>query len=387
MISMNKNIKLIYVFLGLMFFFIIMFKFIVLNYFRKYSVLVEVVFFAIISLIMTLRFGLQRDKSYYKGNTIRIVIISLFSFLLIIYSLGLFTGFSKFPYLHDIRNVYKNIIPIIAIVSYEEIIRFIVAKNSQYDVKPMIILTGLYISLDIIMEISYSNITNFEQLFKFFCIICLPAVAKHSLYSFITYKISIVPTLILRLSYDLYIYLIPIFPSLGNYLIAVFGVVFPYIIYRVLISMLNDKEKRNDYVKKISRKIILIPIIIFLIIIVLLVSGIFKYKMIAIGSNSMHGVYDRGDAVIYLKYSSNNIKDIKVGDILVFQTENVIITHRVIEIINDNNEIIFRTKGDNNNKADLFLTKSSDVLGVVKCKVKYVGYPTIWLTEIFEENK
>ena len=79
--------------------------------------------------------------------------------------------------------------------------------------------------------------------------------------------------------------------------------------------------------------------------------------------------------------------DIKVGDILVFQTENMIITHRVIEIINDNNEIIFRTKGDNNNKADLFLTKSSDVLGVVKCKVKYIGYPTIWLTEIFEENK
>ena len=127
-------------------------------------------------------------------------------------------------------------------------------------------------------------------------------------------------------------------------------------------------------------KIMVIPLIAFLLVIIFLVSGLFSYKMIAIGSDSMNPIYYRGDAVIYQKTDAQNIKK---GDILVFEYNSSVITHRVVNIINNGGTLYFQTKGDNNEKADLELVNEDNVLGKVRYIVKYVGYPTVWLNEKF----
>ena len=103
--------------------------------------------------------------------------------------------------------------------------------------------------------------------------------------------------------------------------------------------------------------------------------------MIAIGSNSMKEAYERGDAVIYRKIE--DVHDLRVGDIIAFEKSNVVITHRIKDIINKNGVLTFKTKGDNNNSVDYFDVDSPDILGKIEYRVKYIGYPTIWINEYF----
>lgn len=86
---------------------------------------------------------------------------------------------------------------------------------------------------------------------------------------------------------------------------------------------------------------------------IVLVSGVFRYQILAIASNSMNDTFNRGDAVIIKKLKVDDINNIKVGDIIAFKKDKVLVVHRVIEKTKDeNNEIIFKTKGDSNITAD-----------------------------------
>ena len=116
---------------------------------------------------------------------------------------------------------------------------------------------------------------------------------------------------------------------------------------------------------------------------IILISGIFSHKMIAIGSDSMNPVYYKGDAIIYKKIELDKIKE---KDILVYNHNGTIITHRVKKIITEGNNIYFQTKGDNNDNIDEILIGSKDVYGVVKYIVKYLGYPTILLNDYLESK-
>ena len=46
------------------------------------------------------------------------------------------------------------------------------------------------------------------------------------------------------------------------------------------------------------------------------------------------------------------------------------------------NEYVFRTKGDANDAEDWYDIYEEDIIGTVKAKVKYLGYPTIWVNKL-----
>ena len=175
-------------------------------------------------------------------------------------------------------------------------------------------------------------------------------------------------------------FLLPIVPDMGNYIYSSVNVLFPYIVYYVINKMVTKYNKVKIDFKKTNVAKVSVPLVLFFTAIVILVSGIFKYKMIAIGSNSMKPVYSRGDAIIYEKVSSEVIE---LGDILVYKKEGKIITHRVIKKWLSNNKYYFNTKGDNNEVDDNLDISSSDVLGRVVFKTKYIGYPTVLISEFF----
>ena len=380
---MSRNIKLIYIYEFLIFFFIIFFKIFILDSFIMSYNIVNIVFWSILSFLMILTLGIMKDKNYYKSFSVRVVIINILSYALIIYVLGFLTGFYKFPYSHDINTVISNILPIIVLIFFQEIIRFIVAKNSVYTLKPIVLLTILFICMNIIINFSTTNFNTFQDVFEFFFVVCVPIISKQLLYSYCSYKISITPVIILRICFEIYYFILPFFPDLGDYLRTIFDLILAFSIYKMLDKAISYGDKVDIYINKIRRRILLLPLIIFTIGIVTLVSGIFSYKLIAIASNSMYPVYERGDAIIYEKIDNDKLNSIKEGDILVFVRNSVIVTHRVVKITNNKDKIIFNTKGDNNEVEDNFEVNSDSVLGVVKYKIKYVGMFTIWLSEYF----
>lgn len=67
-------------------------------------------------------------------------------------------------------------------------------------------------------------------------------------------------------------------------------------------------------------------------------------------------------------------QDIKKGDVITFQgkeNSNIIVTHRVHEVINGGKEFI--TKGDANNTVDPSSIESSQVIGKVMFHIPYLG--------------
>ena len=85
--------------------------------------------------------------------------------------------------------------------------------------------------------------------------------------------------------------------------------------------------------------------------------------------------------------------DVKVSDIITFESTGVLshgltVTHRVQDIYYDESasDYEYVTKGDNNPSEDKESVKEEQVLGKVIFKVKYLGYPAIWLN-IIQSNE
>ena len=91
---------------------------------------------------------------------------------------------------------------------------------------------------------------------------------------------------------------------------------------------------------------------------------------------------NKGDIVIVKKIKSEQIENIEVGDILVFNMRNKVVVHRVQKINDNNNRLSFITKGDNNIDVDNWVVNENDVIGIVTAKIPIVGYPTVWLNEM-----
>lgn len=327
------------------------------------------------------KYGMSRDRNYYKKNTLRIVIISLLSYFIFSYSLGLITGFYNNFYNLSFLSIISNISLPLTLICCEEIIRYIYAKNSQYNKNKYIYLTVIFIFLDIIMEFSTYYLESHELIFIFICTVVLPCIFKELLYSFVTYKVSFVPSLVMRITLELSRYLLPIFPNLGNYINSVIGVIYPIFVYLTVNNAINKYDKDNKYVVTVGRRYLFYPILIISLIIVFLVSGLGKYKMIAIGSGSMEPIYYRGDAVIYKKISDPS--QIDIGNIIAYEANNILVTHRVAGIDKKNNEFIFLTKGDNNKDIDNYDILEKNVKGIVVYKIPYIGMPSIWVQEFF----
>ena len=337
----------------------------------------------VITIVYLLEYGFHKDNSYLKPLVTRIVISCLLSFLIIIYSIGLFTGFNntvlKFNFNYLFSVVFLGLITTILL----ELMRYVICKNSTVSKKPIVLFTIIMMVLNIITEINGYNLSETEGIFVFISVVVLPVISRELLCSYLAYKVSYLPALIFKLVITLYEFVMPIIPDLGYYLYASFNIFLVFFIYFISSKSIDYAEKAKVYVNKSTRRVIYIPILVFLLLIVLLISGLLKYKMIAIGSDSMVPAYGRGDAVIYVKADA---EDVKKDDIVVFVKEGIIVTHRAVGVTKNGNEILIRTKGDANNAPDNFTLKGSDVLGIVEYRVKYIGYPTVWINELFDKK-
>ena len=113
-----------------------------------------------------------------------------------------------------------------------------------------------------------------------------------------------------------------------------------------------------------------------------LVSGVFRYQIMAIGSGSMEPIYYMGDAVIFEKIELEEQSIIEKGMIICYKHGAKYVTHRVVDIVTKDGQMLYQTKGDNNKENDGYLVNAQDVVGIVKLRIKSIGWPTIWFQEL-----
>ena len=114
-----------------------------------------------------------------------------------------------------------------------------------------------------------------------------------------------------------------------------------------------------------------------------LFSNLFPIWIAAVGSGSMEPTIMIGDAIIVDKSVAKDPSKLTVGDVLVFKIQDTIYTHRIIEIKKVNGNLAMITKGDREGQAvDTWVVTSENIIGRVKFKISYVGWPTVWLSRM-----
>ncbi len=88
----------------------------------------------------------------------------------------------------------------------------------------------------------------------------------------------------------------------------------------------------------------------------------FGYKLKTVLSGSMEPTFMTG-SVIAIK-PGGDLTRFQPGDVITFKKkEQILVTHRIVEVIKDGENVLYRTKGDNNNNADSELVPSKHVVG------------------------
>lgn len=101
------------------------------------------------------------------------------------------------------------------------------------------------------------------------------------------------------------------------------------------------------------------------------IPSIFGYKPFIVLSDSMENKIRKGDLIFVGKI---NVEKLKKRDIIAFRdSEDTVTTHRIIDIVEEDGQKYFVTKGDNNSSQDQSLVEPKDVEGVFKIRIAGVG--------------
>ena len=97
-------------------------------------------------------------------------------------------------------------------------------------------------------------------------------------------------------------------------------------------------------------------------------------------TDSMYPDIKSGDLIIC---NTAEAEDVKVNDVISFfdpaGNGTSIVTHRVIEIVGEDGEILFRTRGDNNNTEDKELVPAENLVGVYKMRIAGAGHIAMFM--------
>ena len=337
--------------------YIILYKLFIFQSYMKYSEFISASFLGITLALAILFLGFRKDKTTILGkNVFKIVIFYLVLTFFVMYGLGLIVGFLKNAYSRSFINIFDNIFAPILIIVLTEFIRYVVISANK-DKKSIISILTFNITATMI----------------------LPIIFKNLVLSYITFHVGYRIPIIYRLVMDIYLFVVPIIPSLGDYVNSMILISLPILIYISSFSMIDDAADRAEPVfKRKSFTIWDVPVGIVLITLIALISGFFPHYMIGIGSDSMKPTISKGDAVILEKI--NDKTNLKKGDIIAYK---LIIVHRINEVNISDNDITYTMKGDANNGNDPRKVSRNQIKGIVKFKIPYIAWPTVWLTELF----
>ena len=103
--------------------------------------------------------------------------------------------------------------------------------------------------------------------------------------------------------------------------------------------------------------------------------SVFGYTVLRVTTGSMKPTYDVDTLIVVKKV---NPETIKVNDVISFYSQDPILdgavnTHRVVEILEEEQGRVFVTKGDNNNVTDAYNVESEYLIGKVVASSIVIG--------------
>lgn len=149
---------------------------------------------------------------------------------------------------------------------------------------------------------------------------------------------------------------------------------------------IRNRRNRKMKIKKfltITLYIILIPLLIYNISLIFQAitnpnktPSFFGIKSYVILSGSMEPEINIKDTVIVKEVTEDELQN---GDIIAFREGQTVITHRIIDIVNEDGITKYKTKGDANNSEDDYNITINQIEGKVITSISFIGHISLML--------
>ena len=322
----------------------------------------------------------RRIPSINKYQVLLIVGVCGMLYIMLYYLLGLHFGMGRRSQSMSWGSFLSGVLPIILSIIASEIIRVVLLSQKIRFASVMSYI--ICVATDLLMAGGLIGVKGFNDFMDLVGLAGLSAVTSHILYHYLAKRYGVLPGLLLRLMLALYSIIIPVVPLVPDALKAMGGLLFPLFVY-LFVDMLYEKKKITHKKPGALSYICGGVVVVLMISIVMIVSCQFRIGALVIGSGSMTGELNVGDAAVYERYDGQVINE---GDVIVFRSGNTRVIHRVVDINSVNGELRYVTRGDANEDNDIGYRTHADIIGVVHFKVAYIGYPSIWIRDIFKNN-
>ena len=352
-----------------------------------YLNVINPLFWILLSGFMFLTLGKNYDNKKLRNSIIQYTTVAVLSYIIIYLLSGLFVTFGKNPYNTTLYGFIKNLWITGVAICAREYIRYKLINN-VYDrekAKYAVLISIVYILLDIEYRRFIGQTVATLTIVKYISQVIIPSIAENILFSYTAMNCNYIPAIMYKLITNLYYWVSPILPNSPWAMTSVIDTVIPAILFlyiRYEKNKLSPQKDRQMLVNTDPGSII--PLIVAIILVIWFALGIFPIKPVAIATGSMEKELYTGDVAIIKKCKAN---DVNVGDIIEYQMEGYTVIHRIVEKRQRSGNFYLVTKGDNNNAPDVAEVREDQLIGKVIFKIKYIGYPAIWLHLLQVEEK
>lgn len=136
---------------------------------------------------------------------------------------------------------------------------------------------------------------------------------------------------------------------------------------------MEHRSVNKSILKRIWTIFTTVVVLLAVLLAVLLVGvRLFGMQLYIVQSGSMEPEYQTG-SLIYVK--EKDVDELVEGDVITFHlSQDIIATHRIVEVIKEDGNVNYRTKGDANDTVDGSLVNEKDVIGTPVATIPYLGY-------------
>lgn len=352
-----------------------------------YLYIINPLFWIALAVFLGETLGKSTENSRLKKSIMHYTVTASLVYIITYLLSGLFVTFGKNPFATNLFGLLTNFWILGVAIVAKEYIRYKLIHNVYDKDKRMIAI--LIAVVYVLIEIEYSRFLGARwapvTMVTYLCQAVLPSIAKNILFSYAAMYCSYLPAIIYEVTTHLYLWLSPILPNSPWVMTAIIDSVIPIILFlyiRYTKNKLDIYRTRESIINSDPRQII--PLIVLIILGIWFALGIFPIKPVAIASASMEQALCIGDVAIIQKCGAN---DVNVGDIIEYQMEGYTVVHRIAQKTQRKGEFYFVTKGDNNTDPDAKEVTEGQLIGKVVFKIRYIGYPAIWIHELQEEEE
>jgi len=224
------------------------------------------------------------------------------------------------------------------------------------------------------------SLKDAEQYFVYAAKVVLPVIAQSYLLTALVTGGGVRSAVLYAGLTGGFLYVFPFLPDLPWLAESAVGIAFP-VMAALYIGGKNQRlaaaTQETNQESVVGSGILMVFSVAFMWFVV----GVFPVYPSVVLTGSMEPDIMPGDVVLIEKFKNEQeIYALAPTDIINFQRGDIVITHRIMEVLYDQDgNISFRTKGDNNNTVDVQTVSPNDVRGIVRKTIPRAGLPVFWM--------